>query len=182
MLQAGAKKMKTSNFDLFVLGMLKHAHLETLYDFRRAGVPGGMSLPSLRKLCGQDLVAAAPEKGSTRLKYALTARGEDIPNWALGQQLSRIPRSSEAVQRTFWLTHFEGQRREADAYLTSAAFQREREARKQERAAEAFRSNIANPLGGWLWLRAVCESHRLESEAKAFRQVADAFSKEDHPA
>ena len=174
--------METSNFDLFVLGMLKHAQLETVYDFRRAGVPGGMSLPTLRKLRARGLVAATPVEGRTKLKYALTELGENIEGVALWQQLSRIPRSSEAAQRSFWLNHFMGHRREADAYLTSAAFQREREARKQERAAEAFRRNIGKPLDGWLWLRAVCEFHRLESEAKAFRQVADAFPKEEHPA
>src|SRR5690242_11854721 len=148
--------MQASNFDLFVLGMLKHAHLETLYHFRRAGVPGGMTLPTLRKLCAAGLVDATPVQGSAKLKYTLTARGASIPNVEVAQQLRRIPRSSEAVQRTFWMTHFMmDDRREADAYLLYAVRDREREAGKQERAAEVSQRNISKPLGGWLWLRSV---------------------------
>jgi len=166
------------------------------------GLLPGLTVPVLTGLERKGLVQRGPREGRGKRRYSLTAKGERLL-LDEGGHLPDIPTSSESVQRRLWVALATGTASsEGMEYLKAAWWDRTEAKTKRpvvpvhgtaprnprgknpqakgltwsallQQTAGGLRQPKQDPLRAWLRIRAVCESHRLEAEARAFQQLRD---------
>ena len=116
--------------EAFVLAMVKHGGLRSLYEFHElAGLSHGAVYPVLQKLEKLGLLESDFPKGQRKRTYRLTTDGESQleVDWLAGCR--KIPADSETLVRTAWvLSLFD--RQHAREYLLRVAEVRFHDAEK----------------------------------------------------
>jgi DNA-binding PadR family transcriptional regulator len=163
---------KTTNLDLFLLGLIREG-LTSAYEFReRAAVSVGASLPALRRLQEMGYISRGKRLNRNRRELKLTALGQKQLRTGIRTYLKLYqqtpPSDGESILRVFSLAMCAGKHSAARRLLSAASA-----AKKQ--AAWDSKSSVENLRDlGSTYIRALnlLERERRSGERKAFARLS----------
>jgi DNA-binding PadR family transcriptional regulator len=138
--------------------------------------PGGIR-PALKRLESAGLLERKAKGTRSKRELLVTEKGSKFlsENWFRALQ-SYI--ELESVLRATATALLMGGTKTASGYLRDAWVERESSAQQRDLEAELHKDR-SNPLSNYMWMRAVCESHRRKAEVNALQSVQQKLMKKE---
>jgi DNA-binding PadR family transcriptional regulator len=164
--------------EFFLLALVERAGLKSVYALQKQASlqPGGIR-PALKRLESAGLLNRKDAGSRSKRELVVTEKGSEFlaKNWI--NSLQRYV-EFESVLRATATALLMGKTNMACMYLGGASLERERSAKQRDLEAESH-NDRSDPLSNYMWMRAICESHRRRAEVEALRSVRQKFMKKE---
>jgi DNA-binding PadR family transcriptional regulator len=163
--------------EFFLLALIEKAGLTTVYLLQKEASlqPGGIR-PALKRLESAGLLERKDESARSKRELVVTEKGSKFlsDHWFSTLQ-SYI--ELESVLRATATAFLMEKSKTAHRYLEDAIVERERSAVQRDLEATSYQDR-SDPLSNYMWMRAICESHRRRAEVNALRSINERLKKE----
>jgi DNA-binding PadR family transcriptional regulator len=165
--------------EIFILALVNRGGLNSIYALQKRAAlqPGGIR-PALTRLEAAGLLERSDHGSRRRRELIATGAGSQFlsEHWYRALQ-GHI--DLESVLRATAVALLMGDVDTARQYLRDISVERERSAKQRELEAESY-GDRSDPLSNYMWMRALCESHRRRAEGVALQSVRQQLKEERH--
>jgi DNA-binding MarR family transcriptional regulator len=163
--------------EFFLLALIEKAGLKSVYSLQKQASlqPGGIR-PALKRLESAGLLVRKDEGARSKRELVVTEKGRKF----LSEHWSRALHTYmelESVLRATATALLMEKSKTARSYLDDAIVERESSAVQRDLEATSYQDR-SDPLSNYMWMRAICESHRRRAEVNALRSVSQRLKKE----
>ena len=156
--------------EFFILAAVDRGGLRTMYSLRqRAGLEPGGIRPALNNLEHEGLLRRSESGPRQRREFDLSESGAKFLSHGWGECM-RGKGEIDAILRSACVAELMGDVQASSNYLAAMASERTWQA--QHRSREAAHLPRRDPISNHMWMRAICDSRRLEAESSALLLVS----------